>query len=526
VPGVNYLSTNGTLNYAYGELYKTFSVTILNDNAYDTQKYFYVNLSNPSGCVLGTNSSIIVYLNNITSAPTVQFNLSNYTFNEGDGSVTITVVKTGSTVMNASISYATANGTALSGKNYTAASGTLTFTPGESQRTFQVVLLDEGINESNTYFYVNLSTPVNATVGANASATINIVDNDLVVPPVANFTSNVTTGTVPLTVQFYDNSTNTPTAWQWNFGDSSPNSTEHNPVHTYDTPGTYNVTLMVTNSGGSDSTIRYDYILVKNQPPTANFTANVTEGAAPLTVLFTDTSSGVVDTWEWNFSDGTSNETTQNVVHTFNNPGTYTVTLKVTNNGGSNTMTKTSYITVKNQPPTANFTANVTSGTAPLTVKFYDNSTGVVTGWEWDFGDGTPNSTQQSPSHQYVNPGVYTVTLTVSNDGGSGTMQKVDYITVIIPAPVANFTANVTSGTRPLTVMFNDTSSGGAGASWDWSFGDGSPNETTRNVSHTYTNAGTYTVTLTVTNAGGSSTMQKVDYITVLPHSPDSQLHR
>jgi len=246
------------------------------------------------------------------------------------------------------------------------------------------------------------------------------------------------------------------------------------------------------------------------QPPVADFTGSPTSGCAPLTVDFTDQSTGEIDSWSWDFGDG-GTSTAQNPSHTYNSPGTYTVSLTVTGPGGSDTETKTNYITVS-AAPTADFVGDPTSGTAPLTVNFTDKSTGNPTSWSWDFGDGG-TSTAQNPSHTYNSPGTYTVKLTATNSCGSDTETKVDYITVSGSAPVADFVGDPTSGTAPLTVQFTDQSSGNP-TSWSWDFGDGGTS-TEQNPSHTYNDPGTYTVSLTVTNAYGSDTETKTDYITV-----------
>ena len=163
--------------------------------------------------------------------------------------------------------------------------------------------------------------------------------------------------------------------------------------------------------------------------------------------------------------------------------------------------------------PVANFTANPTSGIAPLTVQFLDTSTNAPTGWSWTFGDGA-TSTVKNPSHQYANPGTYSVTLTATNSAGSDVETKTGYITVNPPKPVANFTSNKTSGAAPLAVQFTDTSTNSP-TSWAWTFGDGGTSAA-KNPSHTYAAAGTYTVSLTATNASGSNTVTKTGYITVV----------
>src|SRR5207249_5626593 len=127
--------------------------------------------------------------------------------------------------------------------------------------------------------------------------------------------------------------------------------------------------------------------------------------------------------------------------------GSYTATLTVTGSGGSNSKSVT--IQVNTPPPTANFTANPTSGNAPLTVQFTDQSSGGITSRDWNFGDGSAHSTALSPSHTYNNAGTYTVTLTVTGSGGSNS--KSVTIQVNTPPPTANFTANPTAGNAPLT---------------------------------------------------------------------------
>jgi PKD repeat protein len=164
--------------------------------------------------------------------------------------------------------------------------------------------------------------------------------------------------------------------------------------------------------------------------PVADFTATPTSGTAPLTVNFTDQSTNNPTSWQWDFGDGNTS-TQQNLTHTYNNAGTYSVTLTATNSYGSNIKTKNGYITVSNSgnSPVANFIATPTSGTAPLTVNFTDQSTNTPTSWQWDFGDGG-TSTQQNPSHAYNNAGNYTVTLTATNVYGSDSENKTGYITV------------------------------------------------------------------------------------------------
>jgi FOG: PKD repeat len=249
----------------------------------------------------------------------------------------------------------------------------------------------------------------------------------VIVKPVANFTSSVTSGKTPLNVAFTDTSTGSPTSWKWDFGDGSKSFLQ-NPTHKYSKVGTYNVSLTVKNDAGSNAVTKTEYIKVTGvTKPVANFTSSVTSGKVPLNVAFTDTSTGTPATWKWDFGDG-SKSYLQNPTHKYSKTGIYTVNLTVKNAAGSNTVTKTEYIKVVTKP-VADFSATPTSGKAPLNVAFTDNSTGVPTAWKWSFGDGT-TSTEQNPEHQYLQGGSYKVTLTVVNVAGSNMTTKTNYIKV------------------------------------------------------------------------------------------------
>jgi PKD repeat protein len=478
----------------------------------------------------------------------------------------------------------------------------------------------------------------------------------------ADFTGTPTSGAVPLTVTFTDQSIGA-TSWSWDFGDTGT-STDKNPIYTYTSVGTYTVTLTVYNATGSDTEIKTDYITVTPpQPPVADFTANVTNINVGNSVTFTDETANHPTSWSWTFEGGTpAASTDQNPVITYNTAGTFDVTLVATNALGSDTETKVDYITVSEIPycssqgntysmewtagvevgtmnntsgaagytdftsitcdltggslvnvtltpgfsgssyteywkiwidyngdhdfedageevfsgfgsaavtgsftvasgidevtrmrvsmkyagyPTPcetftygeveDYTANVTSGggQAPVaeftasattitegdTVDFTDLSTNNPDTWDWTFNGGTPAaSTLQNPSITYYTAGTYTVTLTATNAYGSDIETKVDYITVQ-PAgqpPVAEFTASATTIYEGENVTFTDLSTN-TPDTWDWTFAGGTPGSSTQqNPIITYNAAGTYTVTLTASNAYGSDTETKVDYITVL----------
>lgn len=331
------------------------------------------------------------------------------------------------------------------------------------------------------------------------------------VAPVASFMGTPTSGLPPLTVNFTDLSTNTITSWDWEFGDGNI-STQQNPINVYNIPGTYDVSLKVTGPGGSDSLTILEYIDVLYFPPTADFIADVTSGEATLTVNFTDLSLDSVNTWRWDFGTGDTSDL-QHPTYNYTTPGIYTVSLTASGPGGSNTMTKTDYITVHYPIPTADFMGDPTGGDAPLDVQFTDLSADSVNSWEWDFGDGN-TSTLQNPSNQYTLGGSYTVSLTVMGPGGDGTEVKTNYIIVGFLPPNAEFSGNPTSGFFPLMVNFTDLSSGMVN-NWKWYFGDGNTS-VSQHPEHTYQNSGQYTVSLKSTGPGGTDSIAKINFITVM----------
>ena len=267
--------------------------------------------------------------------------------------------------------------------------------------------------------------------------------------------------------------------------------------------GQYEVSVNRTDgscwAGGGDVTGRWVVHLTTVIPPNAAFSGTPKTGQAPLAVSFTDQSTHAPTSWSWTFGEG-GTSTAQNPSHTYNDAGTYTVALTAANAGGSNTCTKSNYITATQPPPVADFSGTPTTGVAPLTVAFTDASSHVPTSWSWTFGDGGV-STAQNPSHTYTTAGTCSVALTAKNAAGSNTCTKSKYITVLPPPPVANFTASTTTGKVPLSVTFTDTSTN-TPTTWSWTFGDGGTS-TARNPSHTYTAGGSFTVALTAANAGG-----------------------
>ena len=324
----------------------------------------------------------------------------------------------------------------------------------------------ESTSQSPMYTYSAAGTyTVKLTVtnagGSDSEVKTNYITVQVPLPPapVANFNSNISSGTTPLSVEFTDTTTGTgPLTYAWDFtNDGTVDSASQSPTYTYSTAGTYTVKLTVTNAGGSDSEVKTNYITVQvplPPAPVANFNSNISSGTTPLSVEFTDTTTGTGPlTYAWDFTnDGTVESTSQSPIYTYSAAGTYTVKLTVTNAGGSDSEVKSNYITVQvplPPAPVANFNANITSGTMPLTVQFTDSSTGTPTAWAWDFNnDGTIDNTIQNPVYTYSTSGVYSVNLTASNGGGSNSRLKSNYINVTQSVPIVDI---IFDGTVTLT---------------------------------------------------------------------------
>lgn len=165
------------------------------------------------------------------------------------------------------------------------------------------------------------------------------------------------------------------------------------------------------------------------ESPVAAFDASPRSGLAPLKVAYTDQSSGGVTDWLWQFGDRVTS-TLASPTHTYTVTGTFTVVLKVSGPGGSDTLTRANFIAVKGV--IAAFSANPAYGTPPLTVTFTNQSAGNYTSSLWDLGDGI-TSTLNSPTHTYTTLGAYTVTLTVNGPEGSDTLFKPAFIAVLEP---------------------------------------------------------------------------------------------
>ncbi len=355
------------------------------------------------------------------------------------------------------------------------------------------------IFDSPGAFEVTL-TATNAEGSDSDNAIITVVPGGL--PPQAVIATIPTVIDVGQTIGLTSDSTNSPTATSWNFGDGSVDfGTE--VFHAWDEPGEYRITLTVSNATGEDSTFRTIFVEPAIDPPVARFSESALTVIAGESLSFSDLSLNSPSSLVWEFGDGTTAQGA-NVTNIWTEPGQYTVTLTVSNEAGEDSAAKTvTVLPIPVDPPVANFripnSATVSVGEL---ISFEDTSQGDPTSWSWRFGDGTAPSSAQNPAHAFSVAGTYEVELTATNDGGSSRFSRT---IVVIEPPVADFTRSI----NELTVSLTDTSTNSPTV-WSWDFGDGTTRSGRRagdrSPTKTYASPGTYAITLIATNEAGDST--------------------
>ncbi|HIO48659.1 TPA: PKD domain-containing protein, partial [Candidatus Poribacteria bacterium] len=283
--------------------------------------------------------------------------------------------------------------------------------------------------------------------------------------PAVSLNIDPLSGEYPLEIHCSGQSSGKVKKWSWDFGDGS-SATDQNPTHTYTSAGEYVIRLTVLCRGGEGSDQRK--ISVVEPVPQACFDMDPITGPYPLTVQFSDLSTGLVETRKWKFGDGhSSGEKAPS--HTFDQPGDYRISFKVMGPGGSSVIEN--LLEVKEHSPSVHFKASTLSGVAPLKVQFQQTTFGKVDSCEWDFGDGC-HSNEANPLHVYANPGAFIVRLEVNGPGGRHEYTYPNPITVAEFAERPNVELSPKEGKAPLTVTISHDFSEPI-TEIQWSFGDG-----------------------------------------------------
>ena len=351
-------------------------------------------------------------------------------------------------------------------------------------------------NSSGT-FTVSLISYI--TGGSNTCIDTATLVVNILPKPVASFTTPTLTACDQLSASFTDNSTNA-NSWNWNFGNSNTFVGQNPPIQIYN-PGTYSVTLQVTDPNGCvDDTVS---VLKIYQPPIADFVStNVCQNTSMTftdgTVIFQNDS---ITSWNWDFGDGSPTVSVQNPTHVYNTAGSFTVHLTVQTNHCTSDTLKVATVLPR---PTANFGAATTNGCHPLTVNFVNNSIGGVN-YVWQFGNGD-TSIVVNPTETFLNTtgNIQTYTVTLYAINAFVCKDTFDVSISVFPQPVASFSQSDTAGCSPLNVIFTNTTTGTN--TYQWNFDDGSPLNTNASPTHNFSNTNllsndTSLVSLVATNS-------------------------
>jgi PKD repeat protein len=374
-----------------------------------------------------------------------------------------------------------------------------------------------------------LAVGVIAACPAAAASTSAIVQVSACVkiPPIVIFSASNTSGPAPLLVRFTDQSTGVITSWFWDFGDHTTSSQQNPPLHSYISAGTYIANLTLT---GPCNAVNFTTktITVTSSAPVAAFTASVLCNCTGNAIQFTDQSTGTITGWTWGYKNTSTTwktfSTARNPSFAFSAAGIYDINLTVIGPGGSNTLTKASYITVisKTSPLIPSFTIDKTSGPKPLKVTFTDTSQGAcIISKQWlnstDKKSWKQFFLQPDSSFTFTTIGTYYVRLNATNACGITNSSAVKTISVSCSTVKADMSASPTSVKSGSPVAFTDASSG-PWTSWKLDFKDGTSTTTyAKTTQHTYkvSKKTTYSAILTVANDCCTST--KTMSITVSP---------
>lgn len=312
-------------------------------------------------------------------------------------------------------------------------------------------------------------------------------------------------GCPPFTVQFQNTSINAIT-YSWDFKDGSPINTSFAPTHTFTNPGVYNVQLVVYNPNACKTrdtailTITVDSSQIKS-----DFNVNILDSCGPYRAAFMNTSQyskmpGAAGhtSFLWLWGDGSQSTATNPGIHSYAGPGTYTVTLIMTDTGSCNSPdTVRKVVAVNGLLVKARFTSpdSVCLKTEMIFTDQSDNASGIT----WYFGDGA-SSTTTPASHTYANPGTYTMMLVAVNPNTCNKRDTMKKTIVIRKLPVANFSYDPIIPVPNTPIKFTNKSQNAD--YYSWNFGDGNLSAE-ENPSHLYRKTGTYRVCLSALTRDG-----------------------
>lgn len=366
--------------------------------------------------------------------------------------------------------------------------------------------------ESPTHFYSNEGTfSVCLTVTDENSCESTMCLNNYVeiTDPASDFTLDNNFASCPPLVVNFQNLSNNATSYLWDFGDGSGLSNQPNPTHVYTTPGSFEVTLIASNSPNCHDTLTFDNLVVLDGP-VGEFSYVVNSACVPAEITFMASSiANYKYTWDFGNGDVSSNPAfivSDTFTYIYDEPGVYTPTLSLENSTGCfRTLPEIGSIHVSTLD--AEFIASETllcDDNVPITFYNISSSPDFLTNVNWVFQGGSPtNSDNFEEIVSFNNSGSFDVTMIVSNGYCTDTLKKEDYI-YVGPKPVADFQVSAAEGCEPLQVTFTDQSTiaGGILGGWDWDFNDGNGSNQT-NPTHVFSAGINIPVTLIVSSQEG-----------------------
>lgn len=435
--GLDYTAKTGTLSWLAGDTTaKTITVPILNP-ASGINKTFGVTLSNPTGAALGTPASATVSI--LDRSNTVQFNPATLSVSEAAGAAVLTVSRSGSTAGAVSVNYVTANGTALTGSDYLASSGTLIWNDGDgADKTISVPIINDSLTEAVETFTITLSNPVGALLGTAKTATVTIADGDSAIQfsvASASVAESVVSGNITLIVTRTGTRTDAASA------------TYSTADGTATAGSDYTATSGTINWGAGDATAKPIIVPILNDSVvegSETFKVNLTSAvgatlgankAVTVTITDNDTGAGVL---QFSASNYVFKENGVNAslaaTRTGGSPG---AVLTVTRTGGSLGAVSVAYATT---PGSATAGADYTSKTGTLS---------------WLTGDVAAKTILVPIINDIVAEPTETFTVALSNAAGGATLGAVNAATVSIIDDDTPAVVGIQFDTRKYTVLEN-----------------------------------------------------------------------
>ena len=327
-----------------------------------------------------------------------------------------------------------------------------------------------------------IATTINGCIDSFNLDTINIFPKEEY-----SFSSDILSGCPPLDVNFTISPSNNIQNITWDFDDGNIISGTASANNQYTSNGVYYPIATIENHNGCIQDVQFPNSINLSNAPIGTFNMSNFSGCPPLDVQF-DVNTSVSNTFYIDFGDGSFGANSNSVSHTYNDNGTFNPTLTITDS--NNCQNNINMDTVLSGVSEIDFIASVNEGCASLEVNFLSTSNADT--YYWDFGDST-YSTDENPDHTYDFEGNYSVTF-YANDTNSciDTLVKDDYI-IVKKEDVDIFTMDTIIACSPY-VFNTDVYNIGVNF-WNWDFGDGDL-DTGSNVSHTYTQSGTYNISL------------------------------